>query len=203
MSGRGIRVTHPGYRRHVDTRSENERGRASAERLATAVALGEPLPNLASPILLDPGEVLHAQLDASGWRFLGVDVVVEQRRLVALGGLLAFGAVAAANSIGNRRARAEAERLAAPQWRPLGSMPLLVTNQRLLALHDGAWASVWYSAISQLIPSVDDGRLELIFEDDPPYLLIGEWVPYLTVIITTVLASHYGVAAVASTLAPA
>ncbi len=36
--------------------------------------------------------------------------------------------------------------------------------------------------------ALDDCRLELIFEDDPPYLLAGEWVPYLTVIITAVLA---------------
>lgn len=79
-------------------------------------------------------------------------------------------------------------------------MPLLATNQRLLAFHEGAWASVWYSAIRQIVPSLHDFRLELIFEDDPPYLLAGEWVPYLTVVIAAVLASHYGVDAVASIL---
>ena len=83
------------------------------------------LPTLVSQVLLGPTEVLHAQVEASGWRFHGVDVVVEQRRLLVLGGLLTFGIASAANSIGNRRARAEAQRLAAPQWRPLGSMPLL------------------------------------------------------------------------------
>jgi hypothetical protein len=158
------------------------------------------LPTLVSQVLLGPTEVLHAQVEASGWRFHGVDVVVEQRRILVLGGLLTFGIASAANSIGNRRARAEAQRLAAPQWRPLGSMPLLATNQRLLAFHQGEWASVWYSAISQINPSVDDCRVELIFEDDPPYVLAGEWVPYLTVIITAVLASNYGVDAVASIL---
>jgi hypothetical protein len=187
----------------VDTRSGYGTGRAFAERLASAAASGESLPSLASPIPLGAGEVPHAQVDASGWRFHAVDVVVEQRRVVAVGGLLTFGIAAAANSIGNRRVRIEAERLAAPQWRPLGAMPLLVTSQRLLAFHEGEWASVWYAAISQIIPSIDDSRLELHFEDDPPYLLAGEWVPYLTVIITTVLARHYGVDAVASILQPA
>lgn len=180
-----------------------DHGRTSspaAEQLAAAVASGQRLPDLASPILLGAGEVLHAQVEASGWRFHAVDVVVEQRRLLATGGLLTFGMATAANSIGNWRARADAERLAAPQWRPLGAMPLLATNQRLLAFHEGAWASVWYSAIRQIIPSLHDFRLELIFEDDPPYLLAGEWVPYLTVIITAVLASSYGVDAVASIL---
>lgn len=195
-----IHVTRPGYGRDVDTRSEHQKGRASAEQLAAAIACGDSLAVLSSPVVLEPGELLHARVDANGWRFHGMDVVVEQRQLLAMGGLLTFGIASAANSIGNRRARAEAERLAAPQWRPLGSMPLLATNQRLLAFHEGEWASVWYSAIRQIVPSVDDCRLELIFEDDPPYLLTGEWVPYLTVIITAVLAGHYGVDAVASIL---
>ena len=171
-----------------------------AERLAADLAHLAPLPVLPSPIFLSHDEVLHAQIDAIGWRFHAVDVVVEQRQLVWMSGLLKFGFAAAANSIGNRRALAEAERLAAPQWRPLGSMPLLATNQRLLVLHEGEWASVWYSAVRQIVPSLDNCRLELIFEDDPPYLLAGEWVPYLAVIITAVLAEHYGVDAVASIL---
>ncbi len=79
-------------------------------------------------------------------------------------------------------------------------MLVLATNQRLLVLHEGAWASVWYSAIRQVVPHLDEGRLELIFDDDPPYLLIGEWVPYLAVVITAVLAEHYGVEAVRSSM---
>lgn len=172
---------------------------SSAKRLATYVAEGNPLPLLSSPMLLSAGEVLHAQLEAGGWRFNGVDVVYERRRMVAAG-LVTFGVGAALTSIGNRRARHRAELLAAPQWRPLGFMPMLATNQRLLVFHEGAWQSVWYSAIRQLIPTPADGRLELVFEADAPYLLVGEWVPYLTVVITTVLAHGYGVDAVAAML---
>lgn len=171
-----------------------------AERLADRLARGALLPILASPIPLGPGEVLHARADATGWRFHGLDLLVEQRRPVASGGPIAFGLAAAVSSIGNRRARTRAERLAAPQWWPLGTMPVLATSQRLLLLHDGAWGSVWYSAIRQLVPCPVEGRLELIFEADPPYLLVGEWVPYLTVVITAVLAQCYGVDAVASML---
>ncbi len=185
------------------TTSQVDPALAAAESLAARVAAGGGLPILTSGVLLTSREALHGDLMADGWRFHAADVVVEQRRLLAMGGLFTFGIAAAANSIGNRRARAEAERLAAPRWRPLGAMPLLATNQRLLAFHEGEWASVWYSAICRIVPSVEEHRLELIFEDDPPYLLVGEWVPYLTVIITTVLASHYGVDAVASILQPA
>ncbi len=180
------------------TTSRADHAWAAAGSLAAQLVAGGNLPTLTSAVALSSGEVLHGELIAEGWRFHGADVVVEQERLVAMGGLFTFGIAAVANSIGNRRAQVEAERLAAPQWRPLGSMPLLATNQRLLVLHEGEWASVWYSAIRQIIPSIDDFRLELIFEDDPPYLLAGEWVPYLTVIITAVLVEHFGVDAVAS-----
>ncbi len=184
------------------TTSQADPAWAAAESLAAQVAAGGGLPTLASAVALSDGEVLHGESVAEGWRFHALDVMVEQRRLVAMGGLLSSGIAAAANSIGNRRARAEAERIAAPQWRPLGAMPLLATNQRMLAFHEGEWASVWYSAIRGIIPTVSDFRLELIFEDDPPYLLVGQGVPYLTVVITTVLARHYGVDAVASILEP-
>jgi hypothetical protein len=171
----------------------------SAAQLAADVAAGQPLPLLSSPVLLGAGEVLHAEAVIAGWRFHAAEVVVEHRRLVGTG-LFTFGVAAALNSIGGRRAREEAERLAAPRWRSLGSMPVLATNQRLLLLHEGAWASVWYSAIRQVLPRPGEHRLELVFEDDPPYLLAGEWVPFLTVVIVTVLARGYGVEAVAHML---
>ena len=174
-----------------------------AERLAERVVRGTPLSELASPIPLGSGEVLHAQVEADGWRFHGLDVLVEQRQHLVLGGPVAFGLAATAAAIGNRRARSDAERLAAPQWRPLGVMPVLATNQRLVVFHVGVWGSVWYSAIRQLIPRPTEGRLELLFEDDPPYLLVGEWVPYLTVVVTAVLAQVHGVDTVTTMLCTA
>jgi len=169
----------------------------SAEQLAATVAAGHPLPELPSPVLLGAGEVLHADATIAGWRSHAAEVAVEPRRRMGTG-LFTFGVAAALNSIEGRRAREEVERLAAPQWRSLGTMPVLATNQRLLLLHEGAWASVWYSAIRKVLPRPGEHQLELIFEDDPPYLLAGDWVPYLTVVIVTVLARGYGVDAVAS-----
>lgn len=171
-----------------------------AEQLAEEIAAGQRLPELVSPVILEAGEVLHATVDAGAWRFQGLDVQYVQRRGFAFGGLITFGVTAATTAAANRRARLEAEQIAAPQWRPLGQVPVMATSHRLLVFHGGAWASVWYEAIRQLRPALDDGRLELFFEDDPPYLLQGPAVPYLAVVLATALAVQVGTDAVASAL---
>jgi hypothetical protein len=121
--------------------------------------------------------------------------------VVAIGGPLMFGLTAAGSAVARRRARREAEALAAPQWRPLGGLRILVTDRRLLAWHKGAWASVWYSVIREFRPDLAAGRLDMTFESDPPYCLAGPWVPYLTVVVTTLLAGDRGVGAVEDALA--
>lgn len=86
---------------------------------------------------------------------------------------------------------------------PSGGLRVVATNQRLLVFHQGAWASVWLPAIRQLHPFLEAQRLELVFEDDPPYALAGPWVPYLAVVMTAVLAAHRGTATVTAAVAPA
>lgn len=165
----------------------------AAVDLANRVAAGGALPNLASPVLLDAGEVLHADIPAEGWRFHAADVTYLGPRAVTIGGPLMFGFVAVGSAVARRRARRDAEALAAPQWRPLGALRILATDRRLLVWHECAWASVWYDAIRELRPDLEAGRLDLTFEDDPPYCLAGPWAPYLTVIVTTVLAMRRSV----------
>jgi len=147
-------------------------------------------------VLLDASEVLHGDLAAEGWRFHGADVAYTAPHAVTIGGPLMFGLVAAGSATARRRARREAETLAAPQWRPLGELRILASDRRLLVWHEGAWASVWYHAIREFCPDLAAARLNLTFDDDPPYCLSGPWVPYLTVIVTTLLARDRGVAAV-------
>jgi hypothetical protein len=168
----------------------------AAVDLATAVAAGSDLPTLASPALLDAGECLHADVPADGWRYHAVDVTYLAPCSTAVGGPLMCGFVAA----GRRRAHREAEALAAPQWRSLGALRILATDRRLLVWYDGAWASVWYDAIRELRPALEIGRLDLTFDVDPPYCLAGPWVPYLTVVATTLLAQHRGITAIDSVL---
>ena len=173
----------------------------TATDLADHIAAGGALPNIASLVLLDAGEVLHADLPAQGWRFHGADISYVAPHVVAIGGPLVIGLTAVGSALARRRARREAEALAAPQWRPLGALRILVTDRRLLVWHKGAWASVWYSVIRQFRPDLTAGRLDMAFESDPPYCLAGPWVPYLTVIVTTLLAGDRGVAAVEDALA--
>jgi hypothetical protein len=168
----------------------------ATQDLAASVAAGTGLPELASPGLLDAGEVLHASVEAHAWRYQAINIAYPHQRVIAAGGPVAFALTAAASAVGNRRARAEAERMAAPQWRYLGHLPVLATSHRLLVLHDGAWASVWYEVIRQVRPALAEGRLELVFEDDPPYALQGPWVPYLGVVLATILAERLGTEAV-------
>jgi hypothetical protein len=52
---------------------------------------------------------------------------------------------------------------------------------------------VWYDAIRELRPDLEAERLDLTFENDPPYCLAGPWAPYLTVVITTILALQRGI----------
>ena len=171
-----------------------------AVELANAVADGAELPILPSPVLLDPGEVLHGDVVAEGWRFHGADVAYAAPRAVAIGGPLMFGIVAAGSTAERRRARRHAEALAAPQWRSLGPLGILATDRRLLVLQQDAWASVWYRAIREFRPDLEAARLDLTFDDDPPYHLAGPWVPLLTVIVTTVLARDRGITAVGDAL---
>lgn len=173
-----------------------------AVRLGEHVGTGGELPVLSSPVLLDPGEVLHADLSAAGWRFLAMDVFYEEPRVVAFGGPLLFAATALAAGSARRRARADAERLAAPQWRSLGGLRILATDRRLLVWFEGAWASVWYSGIREMHPDLPSARVTMLFDDDPPYALAGPWVPYLIVVMTTCMAGRLVVDAVEAALLP-
>lgn len=196
-------VTRLAYGRDVDFRSQAPGWSAAfraAEELAADVGSGLPLPKLQAPIGLEHGEALHASSSLSAWRFSSADVVIEHRRLVGRSSLGSLALAAAANSIAARRAGAAARRIAAPQWRPLGVVQVLATNRRLLVLHESAWWSVWYSAITRVALDAEVGRLELCFESDPPYLIVGEWAPYVAVIIVAVLYESLGVEAVSDLL---
>ena len=69
-----------------------------AEQLAMEIAAGGRLPELASPVLLEDGEVLHASGDVEAWRFQGIDVPYVHHRGFAVGGLFTFWLTAAATA---------------------------------------------------------------------------------------------------------
>jgi hypothetical protein len=126
--------------------------------------------------ILERGLLLRAErpLEAAavhGWRYEPADATYERQTLL-LGGPIGFAISGLASALGNRRARRNAELAAAPQWRPLGPLEVIATTDRLLVWHDGAWSSVWYSAITRVRHT--PAWLELQFATDPPYLLAGD-----------------------------
>ena len=128
------------------------------------------------------------RIGAYGWRYTGADVVYEQGTTIIGGPLLALttGLVSAAD---NARRRRVAEMQAAPRWRPLGWLDIIATSRRLLVLHQAAWWSVWYSAVTNASHD-GDSALALHFHDDAPYCLLGRDVPLLARSLT--MPSDFG-----------
>jgi hypothetical protein len=136
--------------------------RCHAHRRHTGNAGDEPK----EPSWLLPGEIVRAQVEADAWRYLALDVPYDHRTIL-YGGPIGWTVSAIASAIGNRRTRRAAERLAAPQWRHLGHLPIIVTNRRLLVAYEGEWWPIWFDVIDSVDRRGD--HIVLSFESDPPY----------------------------------
>ncbi|QYG94310.1 hypothetical protein HC251_18970 [Iamia sp. SCSIO 61187] len=134
-------------------------------------------------------EGAHATFHVAGWRYMGAEVAYE-RTMVVGGRPLLFAALAGASALSNRRRREEAARLAAPRWRPLGDVTVVVAEDRLLVLHEGVWASVWLDAINA-VHSPHDSTVTLLFVDDPPYAFSGAWAGHLASALDRALADRH------------
>lgn len=156
----------------------------AAADLAARLEHGEGLPRLETSLYLGDDEDLHASVQADCWWYGATDVEYEHRQFLILGSLGLLGITAAASAVGNRRRRAEAEALAAPQWRLLGCIPIWLTSQRLLLQLHGTWTSVWLSDLVQVLAEPAGSPLQLASEGRPPLAFTGQWGPYLAVALT-------------------
>lgn len=155
-----------------------------ARALAASLSAGRRLDPLALeglPLLDD--ERPFAEVDVTGWRWMALDGVAYERRALLAGGPLLMCTTGILSALGNGRRRREAERIAAPQWRPLGPVRVVATDRRLLVWHLGAWWSVWFDAVSGVHHDLAAHRLDLAFRDDAPYRLEGPSVPLLAVVL--------------------
>lgn len=132
------------------------------------------------PSWLLPGETVHAQIEADAWRYLALDVPYDHRTIL-YGGPIGWTISAIASAIGNRRTRQAAERHAAPQWRHLGHVPIIVTDRRLLVAYEGEWWPIWFEMVEQF--DVRDDAVVLTFCDDPPYCIHGPAVRALVEVL--------------------
>lgn len=157
---------------------------SEVQRLAAALADSAALkPPVLEGVPLAAGEFAYGELDATGWRFFGLDTVFYERRTVLAGG----GLLMLASAIGNRRRRLAAEAYAAPQWRPLGTLRVVVTPVRLFVWHRQTWWSVWLAGVTDVRCHPEHQALDLFFEADAPYRLVGPDVPALGVAISVTL----------------
>lgn len=164
-----------------------------ASRLADALANGGWLePRTITDAPLAPGERAYADLHAIGWRYFGLDDVSYERRTLLVGGPYVMVMAMLVTAVGNRRRRREAERAAVPQWRPLGWLRVVVTSDRLVVWHANAWWSIWYGAITQIRSDLTMSAVDLFFEADPPYRLVGPSVPALAVVLAHASSLAHG-----------
>lgn len=157
---------------------------SEVQRLPAALADSTVLkPPVLKGVPLAAGEFAYGELYATGWRFFGQDTVFYERRTVLAGG----GLLMLASAIGNRRRRLEAEANAAPQWRPLGPLRVVVTPVRLLVWHGQTWWSVWLGGVTDVRCNPEHQTLDLFFEADAPYRLVGPGVLALGVAVSETL----------------
>lgn len=145
-----------------------------ARRLAQTLAAGlvpEPVPVPGAPLHDD--EHAFAVVTLDGWRYVGQPDCAYAQRAVLVGGPALLTACAVASALGNRHRRNAAQRAAAPEWRPLGALTVVVTGERLLVWHQGWWWSVWLSTITGITVDAKAGALDVVFDHDPPYRLVG------------------------------
>jgi len=172
-------------RRRMPARSVGTSGaREEADRLAEALANGGRLEErVVQGAPLGVGEVAYGDLTATGWRYFALGHALYEKRTILVGGPLLMMATGLASAIGNRNARVAAEAAAAPQWRPLGSLRIVLSSERLLVWHQQAWWSVWLSGITDVRRYPEHQTLDLFFGSDPPYRLVGPDVVPLGVVL--------------------
>jgi hypothetical protein len=160
-------VHHPRTRHHA-----NRRSRCTSAPVVLAPDDCSDQPEWADAVahLLLPGEVAHIKAEALGWRWEPAEVTYD-RNVLLFGGPVGLAVTGIVSTVANRRARRRAERAAAPAWRPLGQLVVIATDQRLLVWHQGAWWSVWYSAMTAIRLGGGPDEVELHFAADPPYRL--------------------------------
>jgi hypothetical protein len=157
----------------------------AARRLGEALAEGAVLrPRAMDDVPLSEGELGYADVRLDGWRYLALHEPVYERRTVLVGGPCLMAAGALASAVGNRRRRQAAKRASGPEWWPLGCLRVVVTGERLLIWHGEAWWSVWLSTVTRVDCDVVAGVMDLCFDADSPYRLVGPQVELVAVFVS-------------------
>src|SRR5262245_25834085 len=158
-------------------------GWVAACALRRSLLSGDQLqPRQAGSVRLQPGEVLYADIQLRHESWYGMNVTY-QSSIRAFGGPLLLGATLAASAISNANRKAQAQRLAAQQWRFHGDNATLVTNHRILSFADNQWVSWYHGAAVELCPAPREYSLVALYEATNPLRLSGAGAPLMGVIL--------------------
>lgn len=166
----------------------HEQGWNSAVHLAHGLRQGEPLAVFPTHLVLQQGEVNHCSVDAHLAAYHGMDVSYSSNSFIAGGSWTGLAVTGAASMAMNSRARRNAERQAAAQWRSYGVVPVHATNQRLLIMMEGRLESFWFNGgIAWFEPQFREYGMIIQADGGIPLRLDGPPVPYLAVILSLLL----------------
>jgi hypothetical protein len=125
-------------------------GYLRAHQWAGSLAAGAALPQEAVSVQLGPGEVAHLHLAPVGIAGYFGENAEYRRSFLLVGGPVGLALTGAASMARNASKKAEAERAAIPKWHNLGAADLVMTNQRLVATHEGKIESFLYAGMEPL-----------------------------------------------------
>lgn len=130
------------------------------------LARGDSLPSSDGFNLnLEPGESLLDQYRAKYARFYGQNVTYGTGGVFAMGSPLFIAGAMIGSAVGRANARAQAQRLAAAQWREIQYVDVLVTDRRLIIPVGGRTLSFYFNAVAAFFPELDAMTLTLDFGD--------------------------------------
>ena len=177
---------------HIQAQTPLQQGWTSALQLANAIRAGHPLPSQQSTLVLGQGEIYHCGVSAELAAYYGLDEVSYNNNTFVAGRTLTGMAVTgAASMMFNSHSKKKAQRQAAPQWRREGVVPLHVTNQRMLMVHEGQLNSYWFGGgIASFDPQFHQYSMTLQADGGPPLHFSGPAVPYVAVILHILLRGY-------------
>ncbi|MDR7275408.1 hypothetical protein [Catenuloplanes atrovinosus] len=166
---------------------EAQRGWAAMNSLIEVVNRGGRPYAISPSIMTRPGESQFGALAADVSAFHGMDVEYSTGGYMFGGGLMFVAAGMLAGAANDARKRRRAEQQARPQWRPLGTAPVAITDQRLLVMIENQWRSCELRSLVSMQPDLGDWSVVMHFEGTPPMMLRGPWIPWLTVAISALM----------------
>ena len=164
----------------------NEDGYLRAYQWAGALAGGSPLPTVATPLQLGPGEVAHADFAPVALAgYFGEDTQYRSSFLL-VGGPVGLAVTGAASLARNAAKKAEAQRAAVPRWHALGMAEIVVTSQRLAVSTGGQTESLWYAELGPVQLAAGTGGIaavQLQPAGHPMLRIESAWAPLLYVYV--------------------